>query len=108
MKNKNVILGIISMLFATGSAFASLYTVAPDFIHVRYQGDLTFTCTQITPHCMGGMIPCQVTVTVGTTPQATPVYDTKINATTCTVRLTHTQTLGSVIKPRVIIAADAL
>jgi type 1 fimbria pilin len=108
MKNKNVILGIVSMLFAAGSAFASLATVAPDFIHVKYSGDANFTCTQITPSCSGGSVVCSATVSVNGAAQATPVYDLKTNTTTCSVRLTAPQALGAVAKSRTIIQADAL
>lgn len=110
MKTKNIILGIVSLLLSVGSVFASLSTIAPDSIHVKYQGDTNFTCTNIPPYfCRGGAVICQVSVLANGVVQSTPVYETKISVTTCILRITDSQSsLGAIAKARTIIAADPL
>lgn len=106
MVRENLLLGIASFLLASGAAVAALSDGASGYIHVRYEGDVDFTCTPITASGMGGPTVCTVTVTVNDAHQHTPAYDNQVNTTTCTLRLTG----GSFerITTRRIIAVDPL
>jgi hypothetical protein len=104
MKIKNAILGIVSLLFAAGSAFASFSAATPEYANVLYSDATTWICTKVPTCPVGSVQPCTVVFnSLPTTPA--PVYDV-INAapsTQCTVlKTTISRTTPTVNKPRIV------
>lgn len=74
MKTKNVILALVAVVFAIGSAFTS---ITPNNTHVFKNISPNSDCRNVTDVCQAaGTIQCQVRLLINGAPQVRNVYDT--------------------------------
>ncbi|WP_394370559.1 DUF6520 family protein [Dawidia soli] len=106
MNIKNVVLGIVSLVLATGSAFASTSMATPEFINVLYVGDTDWVCTKVPTCSPGTTFDCRVQVPTVSGPVVTNVYDNNTPPTTCSLRRkTDIIIIIIIIKPKIIAGA---